>query len=64
MFIYEYHIFLSNNDNKQNKFQPQCIVRIMENNTKNTIYIIEKLLLSSLSIVTISIFFVHSSISG
>ena len=40
--------------------------RIIENNTKHTMYTIEKLhlFLLSLSIVTISIFSVHSSISG
>ena len=40
------------------------IARIIENNTMHTMYTIEKLHLFSLLIVTISIFFVHSSISG
>ena len=40
------------------------IARIIENNTMRTMYTIEELHLFSLSIVTISMFFVHSSISG
>ena len=40
------------------------IARIIENNTMRTMYTIEELHLFSLSIVTIPMFFVHSSISG
>ena len=38
------------------------IARIIENKTIDTMYTIEKLHLFSLSVFTISIFFVHSSI--
>ena len=40
------------------------MARIIENKTMHAMYTIEKLHLFSLSVFTISIFFVHSSISG
>ena len=72
LFLYEYskynehHIFLSTNDNKQNKYQFQCLLQNLMKITqctlqKNCIYVHFHFLLS---IFTTSMFSVHSSTSG